>query len=154
MPSETSMAESYDDFPRIEEAFQTRLDESLYQVFTGPVMTDAEASEFWPKNAGARSVRPEHMENSIHSAGFSITTRIDLGSEWGEYGHEHSGTPGRRLAHVARLRREPERYVAEFGQAAYDIMLHDCLWHVYRMLGLLHGAIFVFQAPSHRETCP
>ncbi len=65
----------------------------------------------------------------------------------GEYGHEQSGTPGRRLAHVARLRREPERYIDEFGQTAYEIMLHDCLWHVYRMLGRLHAATFTLAKP-------
>lgn len=88
-------------------------------MFTGPHLTDAEASDFWQINAGASNVRPADLDRSIESAGFAATTRIDLGSEWGE-----------------------------FGQTAYEIMLHDCLWHVYRMLGLLHGAIFVFQAPG------
>lgn len=124
----------------------------VYQVFTGPQMADAEAPDYWSKNAGARSVRPDDMAEAIRSAGFNVTTRLDIGSEWGEFGQEQSGTPGRRLAHVARLRREPERYIAEFGQAAYDIMLHDCLWHVYRMLGLLHAAVFVFHVPP--RVCP
>lgn len=124
----------------------------VYQVFTGSKMSDAEALRFWPMNAGARSVRPEDLERSIKSAGMEITERIDIGSQWGEYGHEHSGTPGRRLAHLARLQRDPERYIAEFGQAAYEIMLHDCLWHVYRMLGLLHGAVFIFEKPVQPPT--
>jgi len=124
----------------------------VYQVFTGPHMTDTEAPEFWQINAGARSVRPEGLERAIQSAGFDIARRVDLGSEWGEFGQEQSGTPGRRLTHAARLRREPERYVAEFGQIAYEIMLQDCLWHVYRMLGLLHGAVVTFQAPIRPQT--
>ncbi|HZL99937.1 MAG TPA: N-acetyl-alpha-D-glucosaminyl L-malate synthase BshA, partial [Planctomycetota bacterium] len=33
-------------------------------------------------------------------------------------------------ADVARLLREPERYRAEFGSRAYDVMLGDCRWHV------------------------
>lgn len=117
----------------------------VYQVFTGPHMTDQDALEYWPMNAGARSMRPEDMADAIVAAGLVITKRVDLGSEWGEFGHERSGTPGRRLAHVARLRRDPERYIAEFGQTAYEIMLHDCLWHVYRMLGMLQSVIFVFE---------
>lgn len=120
----------------------------VYQVFTGPHMSDSEAASFWPMNAGARSVRPEDLERAIESTGLVVTERIDLASQWGEYGFEQNGTPGRRLAHVARLRRDPERYIAEFGQSAYEIMLHDCLWHVYRMLGLLHGAMFTFGKPD------
>lgn len=119
----------------------------VYQVFTGEHMSDAEADRFWPMNAGARSLRVDDLERSIEAAGLAVVERIDIGSQWGEYGHEQSGTPGRRLAHVARLRRDRERYIAEFGRAAYDIMLHDCLWHVYRMLGFLHAAVVVFEKP-------
>lgn len=36
----------------------------------------------------------------------------------------------------------PERYVAQFGQAAYDIMLADGLWHVYPMIGKIAGRVY------------
>jgi len=39
--------------------------------------------------------------------------------------------------------RDPQRYVAEFGQAAYEIMLGDCLWHVYGMIGKLDRRVYV-----------
>ena len=44
------------------------------------------------------------------------------------------------IGRVARLHREPEKYIAGFGHTAYDIKRQDCLWHVYRLLGLLHGS--------------
>ena len=59
------------------------------------------------------------------------------GLEWGEHAQAHSGKPGRRLLHLARLLREPDRY--RFGAQAYEIMLGDCLWHVYRLLGKTGG---------------
>jgi len=34
--------------------------------------------------------------------------------------------------------------VDEFGESNYRIMLGDALWHVYRMIGKLHGAAFGF----------
>jgi hypothetical protein len=34
-------------------------------------------------------------------------------------------------------------YVERFGQAAYDLMLADCLWHVYGMIGKLSRHAFV-----------
>jgi hypothetical protein len=35
------------------------------------------------------------------------------------------------------LLREPDRYREQFGHSAYEIMLGDCLWHVYAMIGKL-----------------
>jgi hypothetical protein len=60
---------------------------------------------------------------------------------------EHSGKVGRKLLHAARLLRDPERYRAQFGEAAYEIMLGDCLWHVYAMLGKLERRVYVLTRP-------
>jgi SAM-dependent methyltransferase len=119
----------------------------VYQVCTGPEMGDEEAVAFWRSAAAAHNVRPEDLTAAIEAAGLSVQERVDYGSEWGEAAQERSGEPGRRLVHAARLLRAPERYVGEFGEAAYQIMLGDCLWHVYRMLGRLSGAAFTFRAP-------
>jgi hypothetical protein len=43
--------------------------------------------------------------------------------------------------------RAPERYVGQFGQAAYDIMLGDCLWHVYAMIGKLSRRVYLLSRP-------
>lgn len=59
---------------------------------------------------------------------------------------EDTGEPGRRLLHAARLLRDPERYIAKFGRSAYDIMLGDCLWHVYRMIGKLSARVYLLKA--------
>ena len=40
------------------------------------------------------------------------------------------------------------RYIARFGQAAYDVMLGDCRWHVHRMEGKLAGRIDVLRRPG------
>jgi hypothetical protein len=52
------------------------------------------------------------------------------------------------LLHAARLLRAPERYIAQFGQVAYDIKLGDCLWHIYRMIGKLSPRIYLLSAAS------
>jgi SAM-dependent methyltransferase len=75
------------------------------------------------------------IEAAFTAAGFVVEEHIELVSEWGEFAQEETGAGGRRLIHAARLLRDPERYISKFGQAAYDIMLGDCLWHVYRMIG-------------------
>ncbi len=54
----------------------------------------------------------------------------------------------RHLLHAARLLREPEQYIAQFGKQNYDIKLGDCLWHVYRMIGKLSSHVYLLSAPD------
>jgi len=86
------------------------------------------------------------IEAAFTAAGFEVEEHLELGSEWGERAQEETGAGGRRLLHAARLLRDPERYIAKFGRAAYDIMLGDCLWHVYRMIGKLSGRVYLLYA--------
>jgi SAM-dependent methyltransferase len=91
---------------------------------------------------------PRRVEEAFARAGFAIEQRIDLGSEFGEYSQEQTGKPAQQLLHVARLRRDPERYIAQFGRANYDIMLADAHWHVYRLLGKLSSIVWVVRKAS------
>lgn len=119
----------------------------VYQVFTGPRMSDAEAALFWEGDlayGNARSQRPADVEAAITAAGLEVRQRVDFAGEWGEYAQEQRGAGGRRLVHAARLLRDPDRYIERFGEDNYRIMLGDCLWHVYRMIGRLEGVAFVF----------
>ena len=85
---------------------------------------------------------------AVQAAGLRVDERIVLSGEGGEWGEERHGTPGRRLLHAARLLRDPERYVARFGRTNYEIMLGDCLWHVFRMIGKLAGSVWVLSRPG------
>lgn len=89
------------------------------------------------------SADPRRTEDAIAAAGLRVDERLDLGTEWGEHAEENNGTAGRKLLHAARLLRDPERYTERYGSAAYDIMLSDCLWHVYRMIGKLSARVYL-----------
>ncbi|MEX0786969.1 MAG: methyltransferase domain-containing protein [Dehalococcoidia bacterium] len=91
---------------------------------------------------------PQHVEAAFARAGFDIDQCIELGSEFGEYAEEATGYGGRQLIHAARLLRAPERYIAQFGQAAYDVMLRDSFWHVYRLIGKLSSRVYLLRAES------
>ena len=95
-----------------------------------------------PASADARVV-----DDAIARSGLEVVDSIDLAGEWGEWSQEHEGAGGRALLHLARLLRDPERYRAEFGDAAYDVMLGDCRWHVHRMSGGLAGRLDVLRQP-------
>ena len=73
--------------------------------------------------------------------GFRIDQVIEIGSQWGEV--DEGRKPAQRLLWAARLRRDPERYIAQFGRENYETMLADCLWHVYAMIGKLSRRAWV-----------
>jgi SAM-dependent methyltransferase len=113
----------------------------IYQVFRTDRLEPAEAEWFGP--VGKLSIK--QFETAFTAAGFVVQERVQLTSEGGEYGQETTGEPGRRLLHAARLLRDPERYITRYGRAAYDIMLSDCFWHVYRMLGKLAAHVYILR---------
>ncbi len=96
-----------------------------------------------------RSADPGVIDRAVAESGLEVVDTIDLASEWGEWAQEDDGHAGRTLLHLARLLREPARYRAEFGSAAYDVMLGECRWHVYQMMGKLGGRIDVLRQPRH-----
>ncbi len=87
---------------------------------------------------GARS----HGHAAISAAGLRVDDCIDL-SEWGEWSEEKTGKSSTRLLYASRLLRNPQQYIAHFGQTAYDIMLGDCLWHIYAMIGKLERRVYL-----------
>jgi SAM-dependent methyltransferase len=100
---------------------------------------------------GLGSFDPGQMEAAFAAAGFEAEELIDLGSEIGERIEEDTGEASRRLIHAARLQRDPERYIARFGKKAYDIMLADCLWHVYRMIWKLSGRVYLLRVGGEAQ---
>jgi hypothetical protein len=115
----------------------------VYLVLTGPRMDDREAEEFHARGR-VRSLRPADIDRALSDAGLAIGERVDFQGEWGERQQEDTGDPGRRLLSTSRLLRQPDRYLQQFGRDNYDIMLSDCLWHVYRLIGKLTGYACTF----------
>ena len=113
----------------------------IYQVSPTERMEPREGAQFTTEHSGHPAI-----EAAFARAGFVAEETIDLTSEGGEWSEETSGAGTRRLLHAARLLRQPDSYIAEFGQEAYDIMLSDCLWHIYRMIGKLTARVYVLRA--------
>jgi SAM-dependent methyltransferase len=115
----------------------------VYSMFrTGPAPEDV--AWLWRIMGNAPDAHdPAVVEAAIAGAGLRVEERIELGSEWGELAEERAAQGTRRLLHAARLLRAPDRYVERFGRAAYDLMLADCYWHVYRLLGKQGGRVYL-----------
>ena len=116
----------------------------VYQMFGTDRLEEREAAWLWTTmGVVPESARPEQTETAIAHAGLRVEQRIDLSSEWGEWFEERDSHGTRHLLRAARLLRDPERYRAQFGPMAFDLMLGDCLWHVYRMIGKLSPRIYL-----------
>ena len=121
----------------------------VYQMFGTDRLEPREARWlFTTMGVVSSSADPHRTEQAIAAAGLRIDDCLELGTEWGEYAEENHGTPGRKLLHAARLLRDPQRYTTRYGKTAYDIMLGDCLWHVYRMIGKLSPRTYLLTRPS------
>ncbi|THV40207.1 class I SAM-dependent methyltransferase [Glycomyces buryatensis] len=119
----------------------------VYQMFCTELMEPREADRLLPTMGCVEAnMRPDYAEAAMRTAGLRIDECIVLGTEWGQYGQEHSGKGGRNLLHAARLIQNPDRYIERFGRENYDIALGDCLWHVYRLIGKLSDRVYVLSA--------
>lgn len=120
----------------------------VYQVLSTERLEPREALELWqPLGVLPENADPKHAERAMLGAGLLIDECIVIASEWGERAEETKGAGTRRLLHAARSLRSPERYIGRFGRTNYEIMLSDCLWHVYRMIGKLGGRAYVLSKP-------
>lgn len=117
----------------------------LFQMFATSWLSDGDAARLWPPLAAvAHNTDPAYFENCVADAGWSVELVEHVRSEWREFAEETG--PGRtslQLLHVARLLRDPERYVAAMGRSAYWGEVGNALWGVYQMIGKLSGRVYV-----------
>jgi SAM-dependent methyltransferase len=116
----------------------------IYQVTGTRCLEPGEAAWLWDTmGVVPASADAAHTEAALAAAGLRVDRCIEIGTEWGEWAEEHGGQGGRKLLHAARLRHGRDTYVQRYGQAAYDLMLGDCIWHVYGMIGKLARRIYL-----------
>ncbi len=140
-----SLASAYREFARVLRPGGWAL---VHQAFATDLLAPEEADWLFPVlGVVPASVDLDTAEGAIAHAGLVVDASVDLGSEWVEHEEETSGRASRALLHVARLQRDPERYRAAFGDEAYDVMLGDCLWQVYVMLGKLTSRVYLLRRP-------
>ncbi|MBO0681684.1 MAG: hypothetical protein J2P45_00895 [Candidatus Dormibacteraeota bacterium] len=121
----------------------------MHQSALDADLTKREAGLFWaPLNAAVSSSDPARVEAAIAASGLKLDRWFSVGLEWGEHLAEVSGGGPRRILHLARLLRVPDRYVGMFGRWAYDVMVADCLWHVYRMMGKVDERVYLLTNPG------
>jgi SAM-dependent methyltransferase len=119
----------------------------VLQMFATARLSDAEADRLWPPLAAvARNADPAFFEESARAAGWRLGHVEHVRSQWREFGEESGpGKTSRQLLHVARMLRDPDRYVAAMGRGEYEAALADSLWGVYQMIGKLSFRVYVLE---------
>jgi len=124
----------------------------VYQMFGSELLEPREAAWLWAAmGVVPDSADPARAEAAIAAAGLRIDERLEIGSEWSEWVEEHHHSASRKLLHASRLQRNWASYLERYGQAACDMMLGDCLWHVYAMIGKLTRRVYLLSSDHDRE---
>lgn len=121
----------------------------IFNMFATPWLEPKEAGRLWPALAVVpENTDPESFERAVAGAGFRIELVDPLGSEWREHGEEQGDRrTSRQLLHVARMLRDPDRYLAALGgRSEYAAELSDALWGVYQMIGKLSPRVYVLRS--------
>ncbi|HVX42300.1 MAG TPA: class I SAM-dependent methyltransferase [Mycobacteriales bacterium] len=119
----------------------------VYQSGLAPDLTELEAKRFAALDGPLTSADPARIERAIAASGLRLDRWFSVGLEWAEHLAEATGKGPRRLLHLARLLRRPERYIERFGRWEYDVMVADCYWHLWRLMGKLDERVYLLTKP-------
>jgi ubiquinone/menaquinone biosynthesis C-methylase UbiE len=88
------------------------------------------------------------LEQAIATAGFNIDSRQDIGSELMEYYEERDRRASRELMRIARMLRNREKLVKEWGASRFETAQALYHWMVYLLLGKLTSTIYALKKAS------
>lgn len=115
----------------------------IYQSGLAPDLTAHEAERFAALDGPPTSADPGRIEAAITTSGLHIDRQLSVGLEWAEHHAETTGKGPSRLLHLARLLRRPDHYIERFGRWEYDVMVADCYWHLWRLMGKLDERVYL-----------
>jgi SAM-dependent methyltransferase len=117
-------------------------------VLRGPVDPRENAAVHEPLgNVVANLVEPD-LEAALAAAGFRTEVRYEVGTRWREHLEEHHQSVSRDLLRLARLRRDADRFVARYGQAAYRTAEASLQWDVHQFLGRFVPVVYVLASTT------
>jgi len=107
----------------------------------------------------AENMSTTSFEQALEASPLQVSSKEILGSQFYEYYFEpeYRDTPEYRdakvffqedaLLKIARLRRNREALVEEFGQEIYNSAETVLLWHIYHLLGKLANVVYIARKP-------
>lgn len=83
------------------------------------------------------------FEMAVAASGLAIRHKDVVGTEWREFEEERTRPVSDDLLKLARLRRQRESVIAEFGEDVYATAEASLHWLAYQLLGKLKPVIYV-----------
>jgi SAM-dependent methyltransferase len=115
----------------------------VFQKFSTPHLEPQEADRlFGGMQIAPQSVDPERVDLAIRRAGLQVESIVTI-----DQSPKDDARNTRLLLHASRLFREPQRFIDQFGQAAYDTILGKCLFHIYPLIGKLEPRVLLLTRP-------
>jgi SAM-dependent methyltransferase len=95
----------------------------------------------------AVSMNEAAFEMAVAESGLVIRQKDVIGTEWREFEEERTRPVSDDLLKLARLRRQRESVIAEFGEDVYLTAEASLHWLAYQLLGKLKPVMYVLAAP-------
>lgn len=122
----------------------------IYQTFATELLEPKEAQRLFRSMAIViENMVRDFFESTAQKAGFHIMNRDSIDSEWRENSIEE-GDAGllQDLLRIARMRRQEEALVREYGRKCYEAAYGEGLWGIYQMLGKLCPTVYILKKPE------
>jgi SAM-dependent methyltransferase len=87
------------------------------------------------------------VEDAFAAAGLEVEEKDVIGTEWREWEEERTQPASRSLLQLARLRRQRDGLVAEFGEELVAHAEANLHWLPFLLLGKLQPTLWVLRAP-------
>jgi ubiquinone/menaquinone biosynthesis C-methylase UbiE len=89
----------------------------------------------------------KYVEDTFQKSGLMIQDVEVMGGELIEHMDERDGRHGKELLRIARMVRSRDQFVAQLGEAQYEIVLALYRWGIYLLLGKLSMSIYTLRKP-------
>jgi hypothetical protein len=112
-------------------------------------MSEREAAALYPHHGiVADNMNQSRVEEWFEAAGFTIDRRDIIGSEWRELGEEGGDAEfpvADDMLRIARMQRDRDYFVEQFGEDNTNIALAASYWGPYQFLGKLQPTMWVLR---------
>ncbi|HEY0079619.1 MAG TPA: class I SAM-dependent methyltransferase [Pyrinomonadaceae bacterium] len=118
----------------------------VFTTFATERMEPKEAARLYdalgmePENLSA-----SYVEGCLRDGGWQIVSREVVGSELMQYYEERDGRCSRELMRLARMMSAGEKFVAEMGEANYQVTSALYHWVIYQLIGKLSSVIYTLK---------
>jgi len=119
----------------------------IFLVTSTELLTDDEADFLCkPLATYKENIDPRNFEEAFKAAGFKCIEKDIVASEWREFAEETGrNISSKQLMRIAKLTRNKEAYIKEFGETLYAVELSNCYYGVYQMFGKLCPIVYTIE---------